>query len=98
MSASGTVFAVEMPIDQIDSLNKYRLGMNGDVEIKIEEKANVLTVPLIATRERDEKVYVDLRTGKNTYEERELVTGMETEEKIEVLSGLSEADEILLPE
>ncbi|OGJ37512.1 MAG: hypothetical protein A2383_00620 [Candidatus Pacebacteria bacterium RIFOXYB1_FULL_39_46] len=98
LSASGTVFAVEMPIDQIDSLNKYRLGMNGDVEIKIEEKANVLTVPLIATRERDEKVYVDLRTGKNTYEERELVTGMETEEKIEVLSGLSEADEILLPE
>ena len=98
LSASGTVFAVEMPIDQIDSLNKYRLGMNGDVEIIIEEKANVLTVPLIATRERDEKVYVDLRTGKNTYEERELVTGMETEEKIEVLSGLSEADEILLPE
>ncbi|MFH2118234.1 MAG: efflux RND transporter periplasmic adaptor subunit [Candidatus Paceibacterota bacterium] len=98
LSASGTVFAVELPIDRIDSLNKYRLGMNGDVSIKLEEKSNALVIPLIATRERDGKIYVDLRTGENTYEEREITTGLETDEKIEVLAGLSESDEILLPE
>jgi hypothetical protein len=72
--------------------------MNGDVAIKLAEKQNALVIPLIATRERDGKVFVDVRTGPTTYEEREITVGLETEEKIEVLNGLSESDEILLPE
>lgn len=98
VTSSGTVFAVEFPISNVTDLNKYRLGMNGDVAIKLAEKSDALTIPLITTRERDGKTYVDVRTGEKTYEEREIVTGLETEEEIEVVSGLSESDEILLPE
>jgi len=97
-SSSGTVFIVELPINEPDGLQKYRLGMNGDVTIVIEEKSDVLTIPLITTRERDGKTYIDVRTGDNTAEEREIQVGLETEEQIEVLSGLSESDEIVLPE
>ena len=96
--ASGTVFIVELPIQPLNGLEKYRLGMNGDADIKLNEKADALTIPLIATRERDGKTYVDVRTGPQTYEEREITLGLETDEKVEVVGGLSESDEILLPE
>lgn len=97
-TASGTVFAVELPITAIEGLAKYRLGMNGDVSITLEEKQNVLAIPLIATRERDGKVFVDVQTGENETEEREITTGLETDEQVEVLGGLSESDRIAVPE
>jgi hypothetical protein len=98
LAASGTVFAIELSISSTEGLAKYRLGMNGDVEIKLAEKPNALAIPLIATRERDGQVFVNVRTGETSYEEREITVGLETEELIEVLGGLSESDEILLPE
>lgn len=97
-TASGTVFIVEFPIESVEGLAKYRLGMNGDVNIVLETKENVFTIPLIATRERDGKIYVDVRTGDTTFEEREIEIGLETEDKVEVVSGLSENDEVVIPE
>lgn len=98
LTASGTVFAVELPLTLESGLHKYRLGMNGDVAIILAEKANVLTIPLITTRERDGKTFVDVRIGENETEEREIQVGLMTEEQVEVVSGLDENDEILLPE
>jgi RND family efflux transporter MFP subunit len=97
-SSTGTVFVVELPITGESLLNKYRLGMNGDVEIKLDERENVLTIPFVATRERNEKVFIDVKTEKDQYEEREIETGLETEDYVEVLGGLSENDEVLIPE
>ncbi len=96
-SSSGTSFVVEFLISSTD-LNKYRLGMNGDVEIKLETKENVLTIPLIAIKDRDGKIFVEIKTGKTTTEEKEIEIGLETDEKVEVLSGLTEMDEIVIPE
>lgn len=95
---SGTVFEVTFEIPQAESANLLRLGMNGDVAIELATQDNALTVPLIATRQRDDKTYVDVRTGEKTYEEREITVGLETDEKIEVVSGLSADEEILSPE
>lgn len=97
-SSTGTIFVVEFPIVGENLLNKYRLGMNGDVEIILDTKENVLTIPFEATRERDNKVYVDIRVENDEYEEREIEVGLETEDYVEVTSGLSENDEILIPE
>ncbi len=96
-SASGTAFVVEFPISSND-LTKYRLGMNGDVKIELETKQNVMTVPLVAIKERDGKTYVDIKIDNKTTEEREIEVGLETDEKIEVVSGLSTSDEIVIPE
>lgn len=97
-SSTGTIFVVEFPITGESLLNKYRLGMNGDVKIKLAEKENVLSIPFEATRERDGKIFVDVRTGEDSYEERKITTGLETENYVEVTTGLSENDEILIPE
>ena len=97
-SSSGTVFLVEFPINSQD-MEKYRLGMNGDALIKIEEKKDVLTVPLDAISERDDKVFVNIKAdNKEGFKEREIKVGLESEDEIEVLEGLNENDQVLLPE
>lgn len=96
-TGEGTQFEVTFPLTQA-SVGQLRLGMNGDVTIKLGRSENTLTIPLLATRSRSGKTYVDVRTGETTYEEREIETGIETEERVEVVSGLSESDEILVPE
>ncbi len=100
-SSTGTVFIVELPLEAGAAsgsalLNKYRLGMNGDVTLNLDERKNVLAVPLDATRQRDGKTYVDVRTGATTVAEREVVPGLETDDWLEITSGLSTSDEIVL--
>lgn len=96
-SASGTVFVVEIPIQGEDLLNRYRLGMNGDAEITLATKQAVMTIPIDATRERDGKVFVDVKTGDQTSIERQIEVGLETDEVVEVVSGLRIDEEIVLP-
>jgi multidrug efflux pump subunit AcrA (membrane-fusion protein) len=72
--------------------------MNGDVAIEVDRAPAALTIPINATRQRDDKTYVDVRTGEKTYQEREITVGLESDDKVQVLSGLNESDEILLPE
>lgn len=96
-STSGTIFIVRLPLPSQD-VQRYRLGLNGDVTIEVETRENIMIIPLDATRQRDDAVYVDVRTGDGTYEEREIETGLETDDEIEVLSGLSLEDEVLIPE
>ncbi len=97
-STSGTIYLVEFPIIGSNGLQKYRLGMNGDIKIILDSKNNALTIPLLATRERNGKTYVDVKTGPSQYEQREIELGLESDEKVEVISGLTINDEVLIPE
>jgi macrolide-specific efflux system membrane fusion protein len=95
---SGTVFEVTFGLSPAQSSSLIRLGMNGDISIELESKTDVLTIPLIVTRQRDGKTYVDVKTGEKTYAEREIEVGLETDEKVEVVSGLQKDDQVLSPE
>lgn len=97
-TSSGTAFIVEFPLNEIMSNNMLRIGMNGDINIILETKDDVLTIPTIAITQRDTKTFADVKTGENKSEEREIVTGLETDDLIEVLEGLTESDEIVVPE
>ncbi len=98
-NSTGTVFIVEMPLDTTYyGLGFYRLGLRGDAQIILETKNDVLAIPLIATRQRDDKWFVDVQSGKNEAMEREITVGLETEDMIEVLSGLSESDQVVIPQ
>lgn len=96
-SSTGTVFVVELPIQDPD-LNRYRIGMNGDVNIILDQKDNVLSIPFDATRERNGQFYVDIRIDDNNVEERAIEVGLETDDYIEIISGLSENDQIVIPD
>ena len=98
-TSSGTVFVVELPLSTtIYGTDFFRLGMNGDAAIQVDTRSQVLTIPLIATKERDGQTYVDVRSGEQTTQEREIQIGLENDEKVEVVTGLTAQDEILIPE
>lgn len=110
-TSSGNIFLVELPlikkaVTQESSsnqetgrmiLDKYRIGMNGDALIELESKENALTIPLIATRVRDGKNFVDIKSSNGEIEERLIEVGLETDEFVEVLSGLTNQDLVLIP-
>lgn len=97
-SSTGTVFKVEFLLEPSEVSQKLRLGMNGDVSIVLAEKTDVLSVPIIATIERDNKVYVQMQNEAGEVVDREITTGLETDEFFEVTSGLSTQDLIISPE
>jgi RND family efflux transporter MFP subunit len=93
----GTVFPVEIHFDTGIDRNMFRLGMNGEAELILEERENVLSLPVEAILTRDGKNYVSVKNGDGEPEEREVQTGLETDDYIEIISGVSESDEVVLP-
>lgn len=97
-TVTGTVFNIEFPLP-VNSLEKYRIGMNADAQIELDRRSNALVVPVEAVRLESGKYLVDLKSdNKDGFEEREITIGLETEDEMEVLSGLNEGDQVLLPE
>jgi len=98
-SSTGTVYVVELPIPATGAadLNRYRLGMNGDASITLNQKNDVLTIPISAVREKDGRTVVKIKIGPNAATDREIQTGLETETQIEVVSGLNQGDEVVVP-
>lgn len=90
-SNGGDAFGVEVKLDNPNGF-RYRIGMNGDANIIISEKHDVLTVPL-SSIVSDNEVYV--KKGK-TYKKQTIKLGVESDTDAEVLSGLKEGDIIAL--
>lgn len=76
--------------------SRYRLGMNGTVDITLASVSDVLTIPSEALIIRDNVYYVDiLRDGKK--ERVEIATGMDTGDLVEVTGGIDETSLVVLP-
>jgi len=87
-SGGGTAFQVDISLpDNMEE--KFRVGMNGDVEIITAEKESVVTVPIEAINTKDDNSYVQVIEGR-TLKEFEVETGLESDNFVEVISGLSE--------
>jgi len=92
-SGGGTAFPIKTLLPQNQDL-QFKLGMNGDIEIVLEEKENVLFIPISAVMERKEKRFVWLvENGKAA--KKEVKVGFETDEDIEILEGLKEGDKVI---
>lgn len=93
-SSGGTVFKVKFQINTTE-LN-YRLGFNGDVQIILAEKKDILTIPVDALIERDDQVSVKVVVDK-VQEDRPVKIGIRNEEYVEIISGLQTNDQVVLP-
>ena len=83
---------------RIDNTQGLLPGMNADIEIVVEDRANALTVPVAAV-DRNGMVLVKGEgtspegfTAPEGYHYVEVKTGMTTEDYIEITEGLSEGD------
>lgn len=88
---SVTTYPVTISLKGSDEI---KMGMNCSAEIIIEDKEDVLTVPVEAISSKGEKHFVTLEDG----EEREVEVGIYNEDSIEIISGVSEGDVIILPQ
>lgn len=90
-STGGNAFTIEAKISSNND-NKYKIGMNGNAEIILNEKADVLLIPLSSIFDEN-KVYVKTKNG---YETRILKLGLQNDTSSEVITGLSIGDDIVL--
>ncbi len=87
----GTAFTVETALPT-DSLQRYRVGMNANAEIILNEKANVVSVPLSSVVNND---YIYKKVG-NTFRKQKVILGLQNDTDAEVSSGLTAGDEVAL--
>lgn len=87
----GTIFNVNAALTPTNGID-YRLGMNGDAEIIVEKKTDVIVISLASLTD-DNCVY--LKTG-DMFEKRKIRTGIQSDTEVEVISGLEDGDVIAL--
>ena len=92
-SASGGVakYTVEITVPKDE---KMKAGMNASATITIEEKENIVTIPVNALQERGEEVFVYTEQDDegNLSGEQQVITGLSDGENVEITEGLSEGD------
>lgn len=82
---------LEIPGDE-----RMKEGMNASAAITIEERENVVTIPVNALQERGQKVFVYTQADSegNLSGEKEVATGLSDGDIVEITEGLSEGDTV----
>ncbi len=89
-SSGAVVITVKIYITEANLKNIN--GLNGQTNIIIAEKKNVLTIPQEALTD-ESFVFVKTQTG---VEKRKVETGVQSETSIEISNGLTESDQVVL--
>lgn len=90
------IYEVDISVDRVPLF--FRAGMSTTVDFILEEKENVLTLPLDAIRKIGNKSYVFIRDEKDgKVNPLAIEVGLENTKNAEILNGLSEGREIILP-
>jgi HlyD family secretion protein len=75
-----------------------KYAMTATAQIQIQDKKNILTIPIQALQSRSGKYYVALQKPDGTTEEQhEVQVGIRSTTAAEITSGLSEGDTIVMP-
>ena len=75
--------------------NEYRLGMTGDATITLQEKHNVVSIPIEAITEENDKKQVKILVNQQP-QTKEIATGLETDTDAEITSGLQEGEVVVI--
>lgn len=91
--SGGTAFPAKFTLPENQRL-KFKLGMNGEVEIILQEKEEVLVVPSEAVMKKGEKYYVFV-VKEGATKKQEVEIGLGTETETEIIKGIFEKDEVV---
>lgn len=91
----GTVnFKIKADIQNENSSTFLRAGYSANADIILQRKDQVITINERDIEFRDEKAYVELVTGDQEFEEKEIQTGLSDGVLIEVVSGIDTTTQI----
>lgn len=92
----GTAFPVDITLpENIDQC--FKVGMNGDAELIIAEKSEVLIVPPEAISTKKGETYLQVIEGRSV-KEIKVEKGLESDTQVEIISGVSEGQLIITGE
>jgi len=94
VNATTSLYEVEILVD--NSKANFKAGISADVEINIEKKDQVITVPKKAIFEENGKKYVYIANSDNKAVKTEITTGIITSTTLEIKSGLSKDDKVVI--
>lgn len=93
---SSTVYEIRFLLDLDNRASFYRLGMNGDVTIITRQQDKVLTLPLEAVFENEDKKFVLIKKPDDSIDEKEIKAGIESDDFIQILEGVNPNDQIVI--
>lgn len=91
-STGGDAYTIKGNLATDNKDYKYRVGMNGNAEIILDQRKNVVFIPLSSIFD-DNKVYV--KRGNN-YESRNVKLGLENDTDVQILTGIEKGEEVVL--
>lgn len=92
---SSTVYEIRFKLPVDNQSLAYRLGMDGDAQITLEEASDVLTIPLDALNDEDGKNFVWIKEN-NSLTKRFIKTGIENDDEVQILEGLNSNDSVVI--
>lgn len=94
VTSTGTTYEVMITIPESE-LAKLRLGLNGTASVILSEKRDILTLPIEAVIEDENRNYVLAMDGSKTIE-KDVQTGISDNSRVEITDGLSLGDVVVL--
>lgn len=87
---------MQVEVDIPNDKHKLSPGMYADVSLFLENRNDVLTIPVEAINRENDRTTVLLVNQQNRIELREIKLGLEDPDKAEVVSGLSAGDKVII--
>ncbi len=92
--ANVVTYTVTLLLDK--KLEEIKPGMTGNVDVIINQKQNVLRLPVTAVNPRNGRATVEVLKGDGTVESRQVTTGLKGDDDVEITSGLTEGEKVVI--
>ena len=93
--AGAVQFKIEGDVD-VDGTFTIRAGYSANASMVLEKKDSIMVIPeaLLQFDKETDKPYVEIKTGDQQFERKDIEIGISDGVNVEIVSGLSEEDEI----
>jgi multidrug efflux pump subunit AcrA (membrane-fusion protein) len=92
--ANVVTYTVTLLLDK--KLEEIKPGMTGNVDVIINQKQNVLRLPVTAINPRNGRATVQVLQDDGTLESRQVTTGLKGDDDVEITGGLTEGDKVVI--
>ena len=94
-STGSPKYPIEIDFDLVDNTDlQFRLGLEGEGDVIIEKRSDVLYLPLGSVN-GDEEKWVYVVNSKGEKEKKIVETGLQTDDDIEITAGLQEGETVV---
>jgi RND family efflux transporter MFP subunit len=93
--SGGTVYKVKLPLKATNAT--YRIGLNGQANLLLNEKKSALSLPIEAIRTKDNQKLVKVLLNGQIID-KPVKVGLETNDYVEILEGITSNDQVIVPQ